>query len=381
MSKKFVFVTSLLFSVLLNITACTSIPKVPVQGIFLDEEINTTVDSEIAKYYIESYLKGENGNPNLHDKISRLHTLHDNKPLSREDLKAISNQYSVDFAALFLAENLQKNELNKDIQKNFNLFLNDHQSTLLNLNHHKDRYIVLFVPGWDYKKNSHITGADFAVQRRLVSELKIENRLVEVPPTGSVEEIAVYLLNDISSYINTYKDIIIVGASSAGPAIHWVLAEKLENNHRSKIKAWLNIGGILQGSPLIDHYQQWPQNMLFNTIAWINDWNVENLYSLSADTSRKRYSNLDLLDENLKVINYLGLSLSGQLSELSIDTYPLLVTEGPNDGLTPLTDIVAPNSATIIATGSDHFFAEDPRINEKTIALLKVVISQIENKI
>ena len=85
---------------------------------------------------------------------------------------------------------------------------------------------------------------------------------------------------------------------------------------------------------------------------------------------------------NLRIVHnhltYLGLSLSGQLSKYSKDKYPLLASEGPNDGLTLLTDIIAPNSLTIVAFGSDHFFAEDPRINEKTVALLKVVVAYLE---
>ena len=41
--------------------------------------------------------------------------------------------------------------------------------------------------------------------------------------------------------------------------------------------------------------------------------------------------------------------------------------EKPNDGLTLLRDVIAPDSLTIMALGSDHFFSEDPKINDKTI--------------
>ena len=77
---------------------------------------------------------------------------------------------------------------------------------------------------------------------------------------------------------------------------------------------------------------------------------------------------------------YMGLPLSGQLSKYSTDKYPLLASKGPNDSLTLLRDIIAPDSLTIIALGSDHFFAEDPKINDKTIALTILVISYLEGK-
>ncbi len=51
--------------------------------------------------------------------------------------------------------------------------------------------------------------------------------------------------------------------------------------------------------------------------------------------------------------------------------------DGPNDGLTLLPDILAPNSLSILAPRSDHFFAEDPEIDDKTLALLLILIDQI----
>jgi hypothetical protein len=40
-----------------------------------------------------------------------------------------------------------------------------------------------------------------------------------------------------------------------------------------------------------------------------------------------------------------------------------------------LTDVIAPGSLTVVALGSDHFFAEDPEIDRKTVALMKLVVA------
>ncbi|MCK5663708.1 MAG: hypothetical protein KAI17_09485, partial [Thiotrichaceae bacterium] len=50
------------------------------------------------------------------------------------------------------------------------------------------------------------------------------------------------------------------------------------------------------------------------------------------------------------------------------------------DGLTLLTDVIAPNSSTLISVNSDHYFGEDPLIDDKTIAVLKTVIHYLENR-
>jgi hypothetical protein len=41
--------------------------------------------------------------------------------------------------------------------------------------------------------------------------------------------------------------------------------------------------------------------------------------------------------------------------------------------LTPLVDIIPSNNLTLVATGSDHYFGEDPRISLKTIAMVKTI--------
>jgi len=78
------------------------------------------------------------------------------------------------------------------------------------------------------------------------------------------------------------------------------------------------------------------------------------------------------MDPDILVVNYLGVPLSGQLSQHSRDKYPLLRSSGPTDGLTLLADVLAPSSLTIVALGSDHFFAEDLR------ALMKLRLALLE---
>jgi hypothetical protein len=66
------------------------------------------------------------------------------------------------------------------------------------------------------------------------------------------------------------------------------------------------------------------------------------------------------------------------LSSLSTYKYPLIADQGPNDGLTPLVDIIAPDSLTPLATGSDRYFGEDPQINLKTIAMVKTILDLVQ---
>jgi hypothetical protein len=223
-----------------------------------------------------------------------------------------------------------------------------------------------------------VTGADFAKPRELVSRFGLENHLVELPPTGSVERNATVLASEIARRSRSGKKIILASASSAGPAVQLVLGEMLSEREQESVKAWLNIGGILQGSPLVDYLEARP--WLFSPIVWLKGWEKEAIRSMSTSRSRSRFARLDM-GSGILVVNYLGIPLSGQLSRFSRDNYPILSSDGPNDGLTMLADAIAPNSLTIVALGSDHFFAEDPQIDEKTVALMKLMLAYVESDI
>lgn len=358
----------------------TSIPQIPATGALLGQVQETTVDSEIARYYLENYLQGDRINAELDGQIAQVYKQYNQALPSREVLKAISKSFSVDFAALFFATRLWSTEANKAAQILFDRKVAERKVAIRNGETQSisdAHYVILFVPGWDYKESGHFTGADFAVPRKLMTEIGLENHLVKIPSNGSVEENADFLTKEILRYSALKKAIILAGASSAGPAIHLTLGERLRPNQLRSVRAWINLGGILQGSPLLEHFQKWPRSWLLQIVLWVKGWEKESLLSMSAERSRERFRRLNL-PEQILVFNYLGLSVSGEVSQYAQDKYPILRNEGPNDGLTLLRDIIAPGSITIVAFGSDHFFAEDPEINIKTVALLQTILQYLE---
>lgn len=285
----------------------------------------------------------------------------------------MAQEFSVDFAALFFAEHLLRDACNQQLQQRFARHLANPPARSASA----ARYVVLFVPGWDYAANGHVTGADFAQPRLLATQFGLDNQLAPLPPTGSVEENANVIAREVARHAASGKHILIAGASSAGPAIHLALGELIPESERRSVKAWLNLGGILQGSPLIDFAQRWPQVWLFDMVAWSKGWHRDAILSMDTASSRERFARLRI-DADILVINYLGIPLSGQLSQFAADKYPILREAGPNDGLTLLTDAIAPNSLTLVALGRDHFFAEDPDIDRKTVAMMALILEMLD---
>lgn len=356
----------------LMLSSCTSTPSIAAKARVFGIAVDTTVDSDVARYYLEQHLQGVLSNQALSAEIEALSALHGNAIPTREELGKISQRFSVDFASLFLTSQLLKDGCNRQINEDFQRILSDQAAPRVLT----EPITVLFMPGWDYADNGAATGADFAQPRKLITALGVENHLVALPPTGSVEENATVLTQAIATHARAGKGILIAGASSSGPAIHLALSEMVPKEDLKPVKAWLNLGGILQGSPLVEYLQLAPQRWLFDAVVWFKGWDTRAIKSMSAQESRPRFKRLRMAP-GLLVVNYVGIPLSGQLSQYSQDKYPLLKSDGPNDGLTLLTDVIAPNSLTIVALGSDHFFAEDPQINPKTVALMQLIMSYV----
>ena len=99
---------------------------------------------------------------------------------------------------------------------------------------------------------------------------------------------------------------------------------------------------------------------------------VSAVESMSAARSRERLRRLRL-PEHIAVVNYVGIPLTGDVSSRVGFFYNSMRALGPNDGLTLITDPILPGTRTIVALGQDHFFADDPEIESKTIALTSLL--------
>ena len=359
---------------ILAVTGCFSSRKIPAKGQLHNYALATTVDDESARYYLESYLSGNVRDATLHQRIEKIHAqLRDDVP-SREQLREISTEFSVDFAALAFADQLLKQPGNAPLQKQFLANLAKVQNGTIV--YPKSDVLIMFVPGYDYVANGSKTGADFAQPRKLLKQAGYEVHFVTIDPLGSVEENAAYLAKDILSHRD--RKIAVAGASSAGPAIHLALGKVLKPDDLIKVKAWLNLGGILQGSPVLEQFSSGPKGWLFSSIIWAKGWKRSSFDSMSVAASRTRFATLSV-PGHIAIYNYLGLSLSGNISGFARDKYWLMRKDGPNDGLTLLPDIVAPHSLSILSPTTDHFFAEDPEIDHKTLALLVTIIERISD--
>jgi hypothetical protein len=86
---------------------------VPVRGTIGGQTIETRVDSEVARYFLADYLAGRHTDSVLDKRIDGIYQKSDPGLPNRQDLKKLSEDFSVDFAALYLADRIARVPTNR----------------------------------------------------------------------------------------------------------------------------------------------------------------------------------------------------------------------------------------------------------------------------
>lgn len=368
----------LLATIYLVLSGCAHV-ALPARGEVAGQVVDTTLDAPVARYYLEHYLRGTRHDASLDAELDALHRIPANHLPTREYLQELSQRYSTDFSSLYIADRLAREPRSIPWQLDFydRLARLRLSGARLAPSAEFSKYLILFVPGWDYEKSGHFTGADFARPRARLESSGLKTRLIEIPSTGSVEQNASAIADVLRRFQSPLPRIILVSASSGGPAAAQALGKLLTAAESCRVHAWVNIGGLLRGTPLFDPYRSGPRRWLGRAFAWLQGWEWDALESLGRERAGARFTKLQL-PEHLLVVNYIGIPLSGNVSELARERYLGLRKHGPNDGLTLIADALVPGQPTIPAMGLDHYLAQDPELDLKSLALTLTLIEELE---
>jgi hypothetical protein len=233
-----------------GLLACSeSIPQISVQTELAGKEIQTTVDSDIARYYLEQFLKGDKTRPEYDRAIETAERNIVGELPSKALLQLLAQTHSTDFATLILWQSIVRNPSNRWPQKVFTeefsrLKTNTGRDAARFLSAQHD-YLIVFAPGWFYKSQPE-SGADFAKPRQVLTNVGARTRLLETEENGTVERNADLIAEQLIRFGRDAKKLIVVSASKAGPEVAFALT-KLQQDTSAvhHVKAWVNIGGVL----------------------------------------------------------------------------------------------------------------------------------------
>jgi hypothetical protein len=359
-----------LLSALLLLAACAGLP---VRGMVGGQAIETRVDSEVARYYLGNYLAGKRSDALLDERIDRVYQNADGKLPDRDDLKKLSDDFSVDFAALYFADRIARVPENRRFRSNFD---QAYEYTRKAFRQGRveipaaAKYDVLFVPTYLYKRLT-FTGADMAVPREALKKGGFTCYFVETQDDGAIEANADLVAAAIRARAQSSRRLIIVSASKSGPEVALALT-KMEPAETGHVAAWINTVGALQGTPLVD------ERLLPEIEFIVGKVDIAGRDSLTVVRSRQRFDSFRI-PEHVLVVNYFGIPTIGSISFMARLGFFPLRKYGPNDGLILLSDMVFPGGVTLVQLGSDHIQLND-HLDIAGVALAITVLGWLENQ-
>jgi hypothetical protein len=353
---------------LLLLSACTT--GLPVRGTVGLQSIETRVDSEVARYYLGSYLSGERNDPALDKRIEHVYQSANGSLPDRNELKRLSDEFSVDFAALYFADQVSRIPINRRFRT---LFEEAYAYGLKAFPEDRVRlpadYEVMFVPTYLYKRFFSI-GADMAVPRAAIKKVGLTCHFVETQDDGAVEANAELVADAIRSRARSGRRLILISASKSGPEVALALT-KLGPAETRHVAAWINAMGALQGTPLVD-------DRLFPDLEILTGKvDAAGTESMTTWRGRQRFDSFRI-PEHVLVVNYFGVPVVGSVSFFARTSFFPLRKYGPNDGTVLLPDMIYPGGVTLTELGSDHFMRRKP-LDIVTVALAITVIRWLEN--
>jgi uncharacterized protein YkvS len=347
--------------------SCLPKTSIGVEGFLFGKPLNTTVDDSLAKLML-THPQDE--------KVLNLFRLFQDKPLDTKTLSELKASYSTDVATLYFVQRAYQNKANQVAQDLYSAYFDQQKSSIndIELKNLKE-YCVVFVPGLAYKEDT-TTGADFARQRRLLTSYGISNDLIEVGEWDLADDNA----NKIATYLKLlsekYDKIMVVSASKGGLETGIALGKILKPEETKSIKAWINVGGILRGSPIADNYLCAPKCWFAGLMLWTKGKKMNIVEDMSYKKRKESFSALKF-PENIKIINFVGAPLATKIEKEIKSRYCSMIAMGPNDGLTPIADEVTDNGIIVSEIGLDHYF-RDANIDKKTLALALMAV-KIQN--
>ena len=359
--------SNLAFNLIFRLVALLLLPAcagLPVRGRIGGQAIDTRVDAEVARYYLASYLSGQRNNPLVDGRIADAYKNTRSDLPDRAELKRLSEEFSVDFAAAYLADRIAGVAENRRFRDLFEENRRAFHQRRLTLPADAAAFEVMFIPTYLYKRLP-ITGGDFAVPRRALQRIGLPFHFVETVEDGAVETNADLVAAAIGARAQGGRRLIIVSASKSGPEVALALT-KLGSAATRHVAAWINTVGALQGTPLTD------ERLLPDVEDLVGAVNAAGMQSLMTERSRRRFQSFRLPDHIL-VVNYFGIPLSGSVSSWARPGFTPLSKHGPNDGILLLSDMIFPGGITVAELGLDHFLL-DKNLDAATVGMVITVM-------
>ena len=230
---------------------------------------------------------------------------------------------------------------------------------------------VGIVPGAFYRENPR-TGADGRIAREVAGELGMPVEMIPVSSTGALAENA----DTICRWLCAQRDgpLILVSVSKGGSDLRTALARPDAARVFERVIGWVNLCGILDGTPMADWLLS--PSLLARANRFVHRIRGRSLDFL-ADLRRYPGCALDFplaLPAHLRAVHVVGFPLRRHLRNgLARRCHARLAPFGPNDGSILLADSPSWPGQLCPVWGADHYLRPPSSERPLLAALLRAL--------
>lgn len=196
-------------------------------------------------------------------------------------------------------------------------------------------------------------GADGAAVLAVARALGMDAEMIRTPSTGSVSENARIIRKALAKEED--GSVVLVSLSKGGADVRVALEQGGEA--RRKVRAWINVCGLVHGTPLVDEIFAGPWWRRLAVRAFLARWRAD--FELIRELRHAPGSPLAAratAPEGVYVVNVVACPLSNHVTGSIAKRHRQLAALGPNDGSTLLHDAIVDGGVIYPVWGADHYF-------------------------
>lgn len=230
---------------------------------------------------------------------------------------------------------------------------------------------LAIVPGAFYRENPK-SGADGRIVREQAERLGWATELIPIASLGSLDENARIIHDWLAE--RRESRIVLVSLSKGGSDVKMALGLPGAETAFERVEGWLNLCGILDGTPMADWLLSSHLLAVLNRLYYrLRGQPLDFIGGLRRARGRPLSVRLRIPD-HIRMINVVGFPLRRHLSNgISRRCHRRLTPYGPNDGCLILADVCALPGLIYPIWGADHYLRSGVDMKELIASILSVL--------
>lgn len=235
---------------------------------------------------------------------------------------------------------------------------------------------LIIVPGAFYRENPR-SGADGRILREQAERLGCPTGIIPIASRGSLKQNARIICDWLLQHQE--QPVILASLSKGGADVKMALAEPDAADAFKNVAAWVNLCGILNGTPMAEWLLSRNPAALLNRLYYtLRGQGLGFLRDLGYGAGWPLDFELQL-PQHIRMITIAGFPLREHLTTaLARRCHRRLTHLGPNDGSLILSDVCALPGLLYPIWGADHYLRPQTDVNKLVLAVLQYLDEELQ---